>query len=236
MGVAVGMVLFLVLLYLIILGVGLMAYILQSLGLQTIAKRRQINNPWLAWLPFGNYWIIGSIADDYDSKNGKNYKWRKVLLTLSLVSIGAFIVVYIALLVFIFSMIAISETTGYSDELPVGAIGPFVAIYIIFIVVIMGMAALQFCSYICYFKLFESTVDNKALKYFLISLLVPFGMPVCLFLSRNKGYENQPVHYYGYPQYVASQYTAPQPEMAPAEVSSEAVSEPEAAAEEKTEE
>lgn len=236
MGVAVEMILFLVLLYLIILGVGLVAYVLQSLGLQTIAKRRQINNPWLAWFPFGNYWIIGSIADDYDSKSGKNYKWRKLLLTLSLVSVGAFIVVYIALFVFIFSMIAISEASGYSEEFPVGAIGPFVAIYIILILVIMGMAALQFCSYICYFKLFESTVENKALKYFLISLLVPFGMPICLFLSRNKGYENQPVYYYGYPQYAVPQYTVPQPGAAPDGEVSETVSEPEVSAEEKNEE
>ena len=39
------------------------------------------------------------------------------------------------------------------------------------------------------FKIFESTVPDKALKYFLISLVVPFAAPICLFLCRNKGYE-----------------------------------------------
>ena len=33
---------------------GLISYVLHSLGLYTIAKRRGIHNSWLAWLPFGN--------------------------------------------------------------------------------------------------------------------------------------------------------------------------------------
>ena len=35
------------------------AYIMGSLGHYTIAQRRGIKHPWLAWIPFGNLWILG---------------------------------------------------------------------------------------------------------------------------------------------------------------------------------
>lgn len=47
--------------FLVSLAFSAVTYILQSLGLYTVAKRRGINNPWLAWLPIGNVWILGSI-------------------------------------------------------------------------------------------------------------------------------------------------------------------------------
>lgn len=60
-------------------------YVLQALGLYTIAKRRGIANPWLAWIPFGVVWILGSIADDYRARCGKPTKHRVVMLVLSIV-------------------------------------------------------------------------------------------------------------------------------------------------------
>lgn len=69
--------------------VTLVGYVFQSIGLYTIAKRRGIQNPWLAWLPVGNYWIAGSIADQYQYVvNGQVKNRRKILLVLSLVGIA----------------------------------------------------------------------------------------------------------------------------------------------------
>ena len=44
-------------------GIGIGAYVLWSLGVYTIAKRRGIRKPWLSWIPVGNLWILGSISD-----------------------------------------------------------------------------------------------------------------------------------------------------------------------------
>lgn len=60
-------------------------YVLQALGLYTIAKRRGIRNPWLAWIPFGSVWILGAICDDYKTRCGKSSKLRVVLLVLTIV-------------------------------------------------------------------------------------------------------------------------------------------------------
>ena len=69
--------------------IALVGYILQSIGLYTIAKNRDIRNPWLAWLPIGSEWIAGSIADQYQYVvNGRVTNRRKILLILQLVVIG----------------------------------------------------------------------------------------------------------------------------------------------------
>ena len=63
----------------------IVGYIFQSIGLYSIAKNRGIQNPWLAWLPIGNYWIAGSIADQYQYVvNDQVKNRRKILLVLSI--------------------------------------------------------------------------------------------------------------------------------------------------------
>ena len=55
-------------------------YILTSIGLYVMAKNRGIKAPILAWIPVGNAWIIGSLADFFDGLEGKNKNWKKVNL------------------------------------------------------------------------------------------------------------------------------------------------------------
>ena len=47
----------------LVLVAGLILAVLSALALYTIAKRREIANPWLAWIPLGQAWILGSISD-----------------------------------------------------------------------------------------------------------------------------------------------------------------------------
>ena len=44
---------------------GIAAYVLTALALYTIAKRRGLNHPWLAWIPVASAWILGSLSDQY---------------------------------------------------------------------------------------------------------------------------------------------------------------------------
>ncbi len=177
--------------YLFLLGYAIFSYVLTSRALHTLARRRGIANPWLAWIPYGNYWIMGALAKDYDKKNGINRKWDNILLTLSLIASITFIVVYIVLLIFMFVNIATLDAAGdnVTAEMATEFIVPFVIIYIVLILVMMLMMALQALVYICTYKIFESTVPEKSLKYFLLYMLVPFAGPICLFNCRNRGYE-----------------------------------------------
>ena len=67
------------------LALSVVIYIFHSLGLYTIANRRGIHHSWLAWLPVGNLWLLGSIADQYQYVvKGKIKNRRKVMLGLSI--------------------------------------------------------------------------------------------------------------------------------------------------------
>ena len=67
----------------VVLLVCLGLYVLMAVGLYTIAKRREIRKPWLAWIPVANMWILGSISDQYRyvvmGQNKSKRKWLPVL-------------------------------------------------------------------------------------------------------------------------------------------------------------
>lgn len=189
----VGFLILSILLYLVSLAGAILSYVLSSLSVYTIAKRRMISNPWLAWIPFANYWTIGAIADDYDARMGIKRKWRVILLTLSLVFLGTFLLIYITIFAVGFSL---ALKYQYVNTVTPDFIGFMIMIYIMILVVMLVALAFTACSYICTFKLFESTVPQKAVKYFLLSMLVPFANCICLFLCRNQGYSNFPANPY----------------------------------------
>lgn len=61
------------------------AYILLSLGVYAIAKRRGISKPWLAWVPFGQSWMLGCVSDQVQYVTmGHEKSKRKLLLWLEL--------------------------------------------------------------------------------------------------------------------------------------------------------
>lgn len=74
----VGMLIFMI----IVLAFGVLTYVLQALGMYRMAERRGLPNPWMAWVPFTNMWLLGSIADDANAKTGKNSRWNLILLLL----------------------------------------------------------------------------------------------------------------------------------------------------------
>ena len=85
--------------YLAILGVVLVCclvgWIIRSLSLHSIAKRRGIRHAWLAWIPIGSHWILGCVADQYQHLvQGKVTSRRKIMLILGAVSVVLYTVVY----------------------------------------------------------------------------------------------------------------------------------------------
>lgn len=173
--------------YLVLLVYLILAYVFESLSLHTIARRRGIANPWLAWIPYAKYWTLGAIARDYDKQNGIKRRWDKTLLTLSIVMAGCIIITYIGMFAYIMSIAFQVGSAEMSEEMALQFMGMLFALCIPIGIISSAVSTL---TIICYYKVFESTVPEKALKYFLIYLLVPFAAPFCLFACRNKGYQH----------------------------------------------
>lgn len=182
---ALGVVAVMLLIYLLVFGIAVANYIMNSLGLYKIAERRQIPNPWMAWLPFTNDWLVGSIADDYDGRNGIKRKWRVVLLTLSILVVGGIVVMYVGMFISVF---VFAFRFAYTEPAVSDILGLVIFLYVSLFAVMFVAIAQSFFKVICIYKIFESTVPEKSVKYMLIYLLVPLGTGISLMLCRKKGY------------------------------------------------
>lgn len=93
-----------------------------------------------------------------------------------------------------------------------GIMGGFIIVYALIIVVAIIASAKGFCQAICIYKIFESTVPEKSVKYMLLYLLVPLAGSICLLKCRNQGYSKEII-----PNVVEPAYTAMEQEVIPEE-------------------
>ncbi len=163
-----------------IFGVCIADYVISSLGLYKLAKIGQVKYPWLSWIPGVNYWTVGSIVDGYDKENGIKRKWKIVLPVLL-----AICLVFVA-----FYIVALGEMAEEMIDGPYRNNAEFgmsiAGMYLWAIVGGLSGSALMGCQMVCLFKVFETNAPEKAVKYFLLSLLVPLAEAICVLKCANK--------------------------------------------------
>ena len=162
--------------YLLSFAIAIGDYVMVSLSLYTMAKNRGIRGAGLAWVPVANFWIVGSLANEADAQKGIHRRWNTILLTFALMGLGGLLVVFVALIA-----VGILYYFVAADLL----LWVFLLVYGLLIVDMVAMVALSILSSICIFKIFESVVPQKAVKYLLLYLLVPLGAGICLLKTRN---------------------------------------------------
>jgi hypothetical protein len=113
-------------------------YVLRSLGLYSIAKKRGFAAPGLAWVPFANKYILGKIADTISATNGKRTHKRFLILSFE---IAAYVLGIVFLILFIltfeFPFARYGRIVGNMDD---ARIGLFILMLVIFGLLIVGAA------------------------------------------------------------------------------------------------
>lgn len=160
------------------LALSVVIYVLQSISMYTIAKRRGIHKPWLAWIPVGNWWILGSISDQYQYvAKGKVRNRRKVLLWLTVAATLVGIPYYIASFG---SMIGLAGGTEA---------GTFAASAVM-LVCSLATSVLSIVSvvyhYIALYDLYASCQPNNSVLYLVLSIVFNITQPIFMFICRNK--------------------------------------------------
>ena len=157
----------------------LVGYVFQSVGLYTLAKRRGIQNPWLAWLPVGNYWIAGSIADQYRYVTEGSVKNRRtILLALSI----AGIVVSSLISTMINGSFMLSTGEVSMDQLAsLGTLGTVLNL------VTSGLELATFVFWqIALYDLYTSCNPKNNVLFLVLGILFGFLVPFFIFACRNK--------------------------------------------------
>ncbi len=164
---------------LISLGLGLVMYIFYSLSLFTLAKRRGILHPGLAWVPIGGArWIMGSLADQYVYlAEGKIKNQRKVLLWLE---IGVYVLmgIFLGLLGGLVAGIVIQNGNQIATMAIWMALGYFL--------LLAGAIVSAVFQYMALYKIYKSCDPKNTTLFLVLSILFNITMPFFLFACRNK--------------------------------------------------
>ena len=155
--------------FFVLFAVAIATYILQGLALYKMASRRGINNPWLAWVPVGATWIMGSLSDQYQYvAKGKTTNRRKILLVLGVGSVVAYFVAVVF---------------GF-----LSALIPPIAFISLFLGLAMSVAsiAMSVFTYIALYDIYASADPGNASLYLILSIFVSITQPIFVFICRNK--------------------------------------------------
>ncbi len=174
--------------FLLMMIVGLGMYILQSLGMYAVAKRRCIRKPWLAWIPVGSEWILGSISDQYRYVVKRQVKnKRKALLTLGILVALLCVLVYVLFGAFLAQAIAYDGTVfvvDHSREMEMlGTFMGMVGVSLLMSGLAIAMAVVRFMAL---YDLYTSCESSNGVLFLVLSILIPITQPIFLFICRNK--------------------------------------------------
>ena len=166
--------------------ISIAVYVFTALGLYTLAQRRGLRHPWLAWIPVANVWILGSLSDQYRYVvRGQVRSKRKALLTLNIISavmgVVMTVVIVAAVIRCVFSFRGASETEIVNALM--GSIMGVLALCVPWAGVAIASAVL---SYMALYDIYTSCDPANNTVYLVLSILFGFTQAIFLFLCRNR--------------------------------------------------
>lgn len=209
--------------YLLIGGIsgilGLVSYILESLGVYTIAERRQLKHPWMAWVPVVNQYLLGCVSDQYQYvSKGKNTSRRKWLLGFSIVSC---VLVVAVIVLYVQTIIGVIQYASYDlndMQVAMRVLSPMLGILVLALVLVgVSIAQLVF-YYIALYDLYVSCDSKNGVVFLVLSVILPVTLPFFVFAVRNKdqGMPPRKSDVQPAPQVLAQPQTLPEQEYEPA--------------------
>ena len=183
----VGMMIFYGIYMLVMLGIGIAAYVLRAAGMHSIAKRRGINHAWFSWIPVLNLWVLGCISDQYQYVvKGKNKSKRKWLLTLNVVLAVLYVVMLVCLGVMTYNTVASAMSNAGEEAVAMAMMGPVLGMLGLSIPM-MGVAiAVAIMRYIALYDLYSSCNPRYNVVFLVLSILFNVTEPFFIFFNRKK--------------------------------------------------
>ena len=146
-------------------------YVFTALALYTMARRRGIAAPWLAWIPVANLWLLGSLSDQYRYLTWGQVKHKRVVLLVLEIVTGALSGALVGCAVWVFA--ANGSTASLVTLLAAVLLTGGTAI------------ALGVVKLMALYDVYASCDPRNAALYLVLSVFFRFLKPVFLFVSRN---------------------------------------------------
>lgn len=166
--------------------ISLVLYIFQAVGLYSIAKRRNLSGAWLSWIPVGQYWVAGSIADQYQNNvKGSKTAYRIISLILGLASL-------------VISAILTGISVSMMIQLINAAVNNDMQQLSYFATVFSGSSSLMslvnsglaIASYVFWqislYNVYASGCPKNAVAFLILGIIFPVTIPFFLLCNRKK--------------------------------------------------
>lgn len=146
-------------------------YVFTALSLYTIARRRGLHSPWLAWIPVANLWLMGSLSDQYRYLTRGQLKHKRIVLLVLKVVTLAFVGGLVG------SVIWLVATRGIAAAVIAMVVMGLLAVGTALANTVLGFMAL--------YDIYASCDPENATVYLVLSIFFKFLRPIFLFIIRD---------------------------------------------------
>lgn len=182
-----GAMLFYVIYMVFVAAIGIASYIFRSLGVYTIAKRRGIKRPWMAWVPVVDQYLLGCVSDQYQYVvKGKNKNKRTVLLWLNIVMMALSLAVTGSAVAMMVKAVQ-AAMGGISEEQMLNVMmSPMMGVMGLSLpMMILSIVTMVF-RYMAMYDLYTSCTPANNVMFLVLSILFTVTEPFFVFFIRNK--------------------------------------------------
>ena len=163
------------------------SYVLTALALYTIARRRGLKNPWLAWIPVADCWLLGSLSDQYRYVvNGQHKSKRKILLIFRILTAVMWISLIGLLVNLCFHAVGSVFWGTMSDERIFQILHQALNLLVMCLPLIGISIAYAVFRYMALYDIYKSLDPANCVLFLVLSILFGVTEPFFLFFSRNK--------------------------------------------------
>ena len=165
----------------------LASYVLTALALYTIARRRGLKNPWLAWIPVADCWLLGSLSDQYRYVvDGQHKSKRKILLIFRILTAVMWVSLIGLLIKLCFHAVGSVFWGTMSDERIFQILHQALNLLVMCLPLIGISIAYAVFRYMALYDIYKSLDPANCVLFLVLSILFGVTEPFFLFFSRNK--------------------------------------------------
>ena len=165
----------------------LATYVLTALALYTIARRRGLKNPWLAWIPVADCWLLGSLSDQYRYVvDGQHKSKRKILLIFRILTAVMWVSLIGLLIKLCFHAVGSVFWGTMSDERIFQILHQALNLLVMCLPLIGISIAYAVFRYMALYDIYKSLDPANCVLFLVLSILFGVTEPFFLFFSRNK--------------------------------------------------
>lgn len=167
--------------------ISLAIYVLTALAIYTIAQRRGVASPWMAWVPVLRMWTLGAISDHYQrAAHERETKRRNSLIWLNIIQVVLWVVVFAMCGVALLSLLGAGYSNWDDSEAIAGLIGSMGGLVILALVLLGVSIAATVIRYIAQYDLYRSCEPDNAVLFLVLNIFLPITEPILLMVVRSK--------------------------------------------------